>query len=157
MRRNLARRGFLIVFALLLTVLITLIALGLLGLKEGSYASSKAAINSIQARSLARSGMGDIWAKIAKDPFYPGGVGDDQGLFSFREDVYDLDNNFVGSYRMLMDRSYRLTHKVIRLECTGIAGQLDEKSAHHTIYAELSTEAGDFRFKVWQEGTIPKL
>ncbi len=158
MRENFRqKRGFLLIFALLLTILITLIALGLLGLREGSYASSRAAINSIQARSLARSGMGDIWVKLSKDPFYPGGVGDDQTLFSFREDVTDQANNPVGSYQVILDRSHRLTNNVLRIECTGIAGQLDEKSSHFTIYAELSTLPGDFRFKVWQEGTSPKL
>lgn len=155
--RKPARKGFLIVFALLLTVLITLIALGLLGLKEGSYASSKAAINSVQARSLARSGMGDIWAKLSKDPHYPGGVGDDQELFAFREDVYAANGDLVGSYQMIMDRKYRLTHNVLRLECTGTAGQLTDKSSTHIIYAELSTVPGEFRFKVWQEGTSPRL
>lgn len=151
------KKGFLLIFALLLTVLITLIALGLLGLREGSYASSRAAVNSIQARSLARSGMGDIWVKLSKDPFYPGGVGDDQTIFSFREDVTDHSGNNVGSYQVILDRSNRLTNNVLRIECTGIAGQLNEKSSHFTIYAELSTQPGDFGYKVWQEGTSPKL
>lgn len=149
--------GFLLVFALLLTVLITLIALAILGLKKGGYASSKAAVGSVQARALARSGIADLWVKLSKDSQYPGGMGDEQLTFSFREEVRDTQNSVVGSYQVILDRSYRDTHKIIRMESTGVAGVLADESAHHTIYAELSTEPGDFRFKVWQEGTAPRL
>lgn len=156
-RVALAKRGFLLVFALLLTVLISMIALGVLGLKKGGYASSQAAVNSIQARSLARAGMADIWVKISKDPFFPAGVGDDQTRFSYREEIENTAGQTVGSYSVLLDRRYRLSHEIILLECTGVSGTLNSESAHHTIYAELSIRSGDFRFKVWQEGISPKL
>ena len=151
------RRGFLLVFALLLTVLISLIALALLGLKKGGYASSTAAIKAVQARSMARSGIGDLWIKLSKDPFFPGGVGDDQERFSYREEVTDTNGELAGSYQVVLDRKYRFSHNVLRMECTGISGTLSEDSAHHTIYAELSIEPGDFGFKVWEEGVSPKL
>ncbi|MFA5508152.1 MAG: hypothetical protein WC314_22795 [Vulcanimicrobiota bacterium] len=157
MRKLITRRAFLMVFALLLTTFIAVIALALLGLRKGGYASSTAVVNSVQARSLARSGIADIWVKLSKDPLFPGGAGDDQLRFSFREDVTDTNGNFVGSYRVIFDRKDRLTHEVLRIESTGIVGNLTEESSRHTIYAELSTVSGDFRFKVWQEGTSPRL
>ena len=157
MSKNKRTGGFLLVFALLLTVLITLIALAILGLKKGGYASSKAAVGSVQARALARSGMADIWVKLSKYPDFPGGMGDEQLRFSYREEMRDAQDAQVGSYQVVMDRTHRHTHKIIRIESTGVAGVLADESAHHTIYAELSTEPGDFRFKVWQEGTVPKL
>ena len=151
------KRAFLIVFALLLTVFIAVIALALLGLRKGGYASSQAVANSIQARSMARSGVADIWIKISKDPLFPSGAGDDQVQFSFREDVTDNNGDLVGSYRVTMDRTDRLTHNVLRIESTGTAGALTDEGSQYTIYAELYTETGDFRFKVWQEGTVPRL
>jgi hypothetical protein len=157
MNRGRKTRAFLIVFALLLTVFIAVIALALLGLKKGGYASSQAVANSVQARSLARSGVADIWTKLSKDPLFPGGAGDDQVQFSFREDVTDTDGNLVGSYRVIMDRTDRITHNVLRIESTGIAGALTDEVSQYTIYAELYTATGDFRFKVWQEGTTPRL
>lgn len=157
MRFPIRRRAFLIVFALLLTVFIAVIALALLGLRKGGYASSTAVVNSLQARSLARSGVADIWIKLSKDPLFPGGAGDDQLRFSFREEVRDTNDNYIGSYRVILDRTDHLTHEVFRIESTGIAGALTDESSQYTIYAELSTVAGDFRFKVWQEGTNPKL
>lgn len=151
------RRGFLLVFALLLTVFIALISLALLGLKKGGYASSKGVVNSVQAKSLARSGMGDIWVKLSKDPHFPGGMGDDQLTFSYREDITDPDGNAVGSYQVIMDRQYRDTHRVIRVESTGVAGALSEDSSRYTIYGEIKMVENDFGFKVWQEGVTPTL
>ena len=150
------KRGFLLVFSLLLVVLISLIALGLLSLRKAGYASSRGAITALQARSLARSGMADIWTKVGKDPFFPAGVGDRQLRFSFREEVRDGAGNLVGYYTVTVDRTYRLSHKVLRIESLGVAGAANE-SARHLIYAELSTDGADFRFKVWQEGAEPRL
>ena len=101
--------------------------------------------------------MADIWTKLSKDPLFPGGAGDAQVKFSYREELRDTNDEVVGSYRVTIDRSDRLTHEVIRVESTGVAGALLEESSHCTIYGELSIKPGDFRFKVWQEGTSPTL
>lgn len=150
-------RGFLLVAALLITVLVAIIALGLLGIRRGSYASSRAAVREVQARALARSGLNDIWAKLSKDPFFPTGIGDDQEQFSYREEVFNESGDSVGTYTIRVDRGYRVSHDVILLESTGRVGKLSADSASHTIYAELSTGSGDFEFKVWEEGVTPRL
>lgn len=154
-RRN--PRGFLLVVALLLTALVAMIALGLLGIRKGSYASSRAAVSSVQSRALARSGLNDIWSKIGKDPFFPTGIGDEQEVFSFQEEVSDSGGQVVGEYTVKVDRRYRISHEIILLESTGRVGGLSSDSAGYTIYAELSIKADDFGFKVWEEGTTPKL
>ena len=151
------KKGFLLVFALMLTILVTIIALGILGIRRGSYAASKAIVNGVQARGLAHSGLNDIWAKLAKDPFFPTGVGDEQVQFAYREEVQDSLGKDVGSYTVKIDRRYRDTHNVVLLESTGISGGLTSTSASFTIYAELSTLPGEFQFKVWHEGTAPRL
>lgn len=143
--------------ALLLTVLVAMIALGLLGIRKGSYSSSRAAVNSVQARALARSGLNDIWIKLGKDPFFPTGIGDEQDIFAYREDVRDTGDRVVGSYAVKVNRKYRISHQVVLLESTGRVGGLNSESATFTIYAELSTLPDDFGFKVWEEGTIPRL
>ncbi|MCA9778736.1 MAG: hypothetical protein KC800_18535, partial [Candidatus Eremiobacteraeota bacterium] len=121
------------------------------------YASSQSAGKTIQARALARSGMGDVWSKYSKDPAFPEGLGDAQTRFSYRETVLDLDGHEVGSYTVTIDRAERYTTQVIRIESTGIVGAVDRDETHHTIYGELSLVPGDFAFKVWQEGTVPQL
>ncbi len=157
MRMTTRNKGFLLVLALLITVLIAVIALGLLGIRRGSYASSKAVINSVQARALARSGINDIWVKLSNDPFFPTGIGDEQEQFSYREEVRDSNDEVVGTYTVKVDRAYRRTLEVVRLESTGRVGGLKAESSTHTIYAELSTKPGDFTLKVWQEGTTPRI
>lgn len=149
-------RGALLIFALLLTVLISMIALSLLQLRKASYASSQGAIKAVQARALARSGLGDIWVKIGKDPHFPGGVGDRQQRFSYRENVLQ-DGEVIGSYTVLVDRSHRLSHQILLIESTGTVGDIDQPSARFTIYTELSVKPTDFSFKTWQEGVSPSL
>ena len=156
MIRSPRRGGFLLVFALLLTVIISLIALSLLQLRKAGYASSQSAVMAVQARAMARSGLGDVWTKISKDPFFPGGIGDEQNTFSYREKVV-RDGETVGSFSVVVDRSYRFTHQILRIESQGVAGELTEQSATFTIYAELSVDPDDFRFKTWQEGVAPSL
>ncbi len=149
-------RGFLLVFALLLVVLVSLIVLGMLSLRKASNASSRGAVGAMQARSLARSGIADIWTKVSKDPFFPAGVGDRQVRLCYREQVDDAEGNLVGFYTVTVDRAYRLSHNVLRIESLGVAGETNQ-SARHRIYAELSIDGADFRFKVWQEGAPARL
>jgi len=155
--RGRPHRGFLLVFALLLSVLISLVALSMLSLRKSSYASSQGAIQAVQARALARSGLSDIWVKISKDPLFPAGVGDRQVRFTFREIVRDNDEHLIGSYTVIVDRSHRLSHRVLRLESLGVVGEADARSARHRIYAELSIDPDDFGYKVWEEGVEARL
>ena len=149
--------GFLLVFSLLLTVIISLIALSLLQLRKASYASSQNAILAVQARALARGGIGDAWTKLGKDPFFPGGIGDEQKRFSYRENVTNDTGEVVGSFTVVVDRTHRFSHQIVKIESQGVAGDLGERSATFTIYTELSVDPDDFRFKSWQEGAAPSL
>ncbi len=150
-------RGFLLVFALLLSVLICLVALSMLALRRAGYASSQGAVQSVQARALARSGLSDIWTKLSKDPLFPAGVGDRQLRFTFREQVLDSGDNLVGFYTVVVDRSYRESHRVLRIESLGVAGSGDDRDPRYRIYAELSVDPDDFAFKVWEEGAEARL
>lgn len=156
MRRS-PRRGFLLVFALLLSVLICMVAMSMLSLRKASYASSQGAVQAVQARALARSGLSDIWVKVSKDPLFPAGVGDRQVRFTFREVVRDNSGHLVGFYTVIVDRSYRLSHRILRLESTGVAGEDGSRSPRHRIYAELSIDPDDFGYKVWEEGVEARL
>lgn len=154
---RLKRRGFLLVFSLLLTVFIAIIALGLMGAKQGNYATSKAVLDAVQARALARSGLDDIWVKLGKDPSFPSGIGDEQKVFSYSEEMLDSDSNPVGSYRVTVDKTFLDTHEIIVIESTGTAGADIASSTRFTIYAELDVRPGTFAFKVREEGSAPRL
>lgn len=154
--RRISRGGFLLVFALLLSVLICLVALGMLSLRKAGYASSQGAVQAVQARALARSGLGDIYTKLSKDPLFPAGVGDRQTRFTFREEVRDGEK-LVGFYTVVVDRTYRISHQMVRIESLGVAGSGDARDPHHRIYAELSIDPDDYGFKVWEEGAEARL
>ncbi len=158
MRSRRADRAFLLVFALLLTVFIAVIGFGMLGARQGHYAASRASIEAVQAKALARSGLEDIRVKLAKNPFFPTGIGDEQTVFSFTEEVRTFDEDeLVGYYQVTVDREFRGSHRLVRVESTGIVGQNVASSARHTMYAELFTQAGRHEFRIWQEGTLPRL
>lgn len=155
---NRGRRGFLLVFALLLVVLIAMLGLSLLNIQRAQHSSSQAALESLQARSLARAGMADAELKIAKDPFFPSGVGDNQDVFSYSEDVDTVRSATpVGRFTVTVDRSFEDLHGVVRIESTGIVGQNAGSSARYTIYGELSVYPDSYGFKVWRESVLPQL
>lgn len=149
------RRGFLLILALFLTILIAVISLGLFGVRRGNYAASKAAVGSAQARALAHAGIEDIRVKLAKDPFFPTGIGDEQELFSYTERINNLDGELIGSYRVTVDRSHRDSLRVYRIESRGFQGAIDSDGASFTIYAELNLDSFDFH--VWEESVVPRL
>ena len=156
--RGRRRRGFLLVLALMVTILIAVISLGLLGVRRGGYASSKAVLESAQARNLALAGMEDLRTKLSKDPFFPTGIGDEQTEFTYTETVMSVTQptQKVGSFQVTLDRSRREPPaKVLRLQSVGTAGELQAEAARFTIYAELDLR--DFSIKVWQEGITPVL
>lgn len=146
-----------LVFSLLLSVLICMVALGMLALRRAGYASSQGAVSAVQARALARSGLSDIWTKLSKDPLFPAGVGDRQIRFTFREEVLDQDKHPIGFYTVIVDRRYRESHQVVRLESLGVAGSGGERDPHFRIYAEFSVNPDDFKLKVWEEGVEARL
>jgi hypothetical protein len=149
-------RGFLLIFALLLTVLISLISLSLLQLRKSGYISSQAALKNVQARALARSGMGDCWVKISKDPHFPSGIGDEQVRFSYRQRVEQAGRP-IGSFSVTVDRTYRISHEVLLVESTGIVGGLENSTSVYSISAEIVIKEGSFGIRNWQEGVTPSL
>jgi hypothetical protein len=111
-----------------------------------------------QARALAVSGLEDLRVKLAKDPFFPTGIGDEQVIFTYTETVTTLSSppTKVGSFQVTVDRSHRdLPDKVLRLESVGIVGGYHAEAPRFAIYAELDLR--DFSFKVWQEGAASSL
>ncbi len=152
------RRGFLLVLSLMVTILIAVIALSLLGVRRGSYASSRAVAEAAQARALAVAGLEDLRVKLAKDPFFPTGIGDEQVVFSYTETVSTLASPpvKVGSYQVTVNRAHRdAPQKVLRVESVGVVGDFHAEAPRFTIYAELDLR--DFSFKVWQEGAASSL
>ncbi len=70
--------------------------------------AAKAQALSIQARALALAGWEDVRLKLGKDILFPR-TSDSQTFFSYSEDVYDLDRNYVGNYSVKIDTRWEAT------------------------------------------------
>lgn len=116
--RNL-KRGFLLVTALLICVVMLLIGMGLVGSEASRYSSASLAAESVQARELALAGLEDARIKMELDPNFPpapengpsqavyaAGPNDTQPLFSYSEGMTIPGLKAVpGSYEITIDSS----------------------------------------------------
>ena len=146
-------RGSVIIFALLLTVLTTLIGLSLIGMKKGHYSAAQLALRAAQARQLAHSGIHDAIAKLSKDPFFPSGVGDAQTYFSYKESLSGSEEGkIIGHYEVAVDQGRRKQSGIVAISCVGQTAFSGETSARHATYVELDIRPNSFGVLLWKEG-----
>lgn len=149
------RRGFILVLAMLLSLMVVVIGLAFLSIKRGEYAAGRAATGVTQARQLARAGADDARAKLARDEFFPTGIGDEQVLFSYTETLASLsDQSFEGLYKVTVDRRYR-REGLLRVVSVGTAGTVDNPRGRYTVTLEI--DLNDYTIKNWNEGQLPPL
>ena len=95
-------RGSLLVAALLMFVLLLTLGLGLMTSQASRMRAARAQSLAIQARALALAGWEDVKVKLGKDILFPL-TADTQDVFSYSEDVYNLDGDYVGNYVVQID------------------------------------------------------
>lgn len=151
------RRGSVLIFALLFTVLTTLIGLSLIGMKKGHYSASQLAVRAEQSRLLAHAGINDAIAKLQKDPFFPSGVGDAQTYFSYKEPLkVGQSEEILGYYQVTVDQARRDEDGIVTITSVGQTAFSGETSARHATYVELSIRPGNFGVILWKEGQPPR-
>jgi hypothetical protein len=101
-RRRVFHRGSLLVAALLLFTLLLTLGLGLMSGQAARMRAARAQSLAIKARALAMAGFEDVRTKLGKDILFPQ-TSETQDFFSYSEDVYDLDGNYVGNYVVQVD------------------------------------------------------
>lgn len=97
------RRGFVLVFSLLLLLLLTLGGMILLGQRAAQYKAAALAPRTALARALAQAGLEDARVKLEKDLNFPPPGDNKQTLFRYDEAVRDLDGVLVGHYEVTVD------------------------------------------------------
>lgn len=102
MRRFHSNNGSLLVAALLLFTLLLTLGLGLMSGQAARMRAARAQAQAIQARAIALAGWEDVRAKLGKDILFPQ-TSQTQDFFSYSEDVYDLDGNYIGNYVVQID------------------------------------------------------
>lgn len=84
-------QGFLLVSALLITIIFLTTGLGILSAQASRYATSARIAEGMQARSAALAGLEDVRVKLAKDVQFPPRKSKSRGQtkFSYSETLFD--------------------------------------------------------------------
>ena len=151
------RRGFLLATVLLLSILLLVMGMGYIGGLVRQYQSTFQAALACQARGLARTGLEDARIKLVKDGLFPPAGAADQQIFTYSENVTDLDGTtLIGSYTISIDTSFRAEpYAIIRVTSTGQTGPRSNPTAQNTISATLNLSKTDpakyFRYLRWED------
>ena len=154
MRRR--RRAFVLVTALLLSVILLVSGLGVMSAQASRYAASALIADSLQAKNAALSGMEDVRVKLAKDVKFPPRKSKVRGQtkFAYSENLDDDDVRPV-SYAVIVDFEYEreaivegqfapYRWGVYRITVNGYVGPRNEPIALCQLYAEYDISTGQF-------------
>lgn len=134
------RRGFLLISALLITVILLTLGLSFLGKRSTQYRRVAAVEASTQARELAESGLEDALLKFRRDIEFPP-VRVDQTVFTYTEEVV-IDSERLGGYQVSIDATYRqYPFRMLIIRSIGMAGPDPEHpTARRMIQAEFDID-----------------
>ena len=154
MRRQ--RRGFVLITALLLAVIMLVTGLGIMSAQASRYAASAVIAEGLQARNAALSGLEDVRVKLAKDVKFPPRKSKKRGQtkFAYSEDLF-VDPVQPVSYSVVVDFEYEREVNVpsrfgpyrwgvYRITVSGYVGPRSEPIAQALIYAEYDIGTGEF-------------
>lgn len=118
---------------LLLCLILFALGSGLLSKQSALYEGSMQQVRAAQARALAQTGLQDALAKLMRDDSFPPLSSEGQQVFSYTEDLSDLDGRPAGSYNVQIDRSLaRRPWYVMRITSQGRVGD-----SRYTLRGEL--------------------
>lgn len=147
------QKGSILIFALMLVILTSLIGLSLVALKRGHYSAAQVALRATQAKYCAHSGIHDAVAKLARDPFFPSGLGDNHTMFTYKERLDEsTTGEFLGYYEVTVDQSLRESEGIVVIKSVGSYQKGGQTPARHTSTAELRLDTDVFQLFSWQEG-----
>jgi hypothetical protein len=131
-------RGSTLVMALFVSVILLIVGLGFLGQREGQYRAAQEQLFSMRAKMLAEAGIQDALGKLAKDIEYPPIRANDQGVFSYSEDMLDSSGDLVGSFRVSIDTKYKnRPYEILLITSEGILGDPTDPQARVTRDVEI--------------------
>jgi hypothetical protein len=157
MRRS--RRGFLLVAALLITVILLVSGLGVMSAQASRYNASARIAEGIQAKNAAMSGLEDVRVKLAKDVKFPPRKSKARGQtkYAYSETLFEDpdDPNAEVSYSVVVD--FALEREVAapnrwepyrwglyKVTVSGYVGPRDTPIAQSQLYAEYNIDTGEF-------------
>jgi hypothetical protein len=145
------RRGSSIVAVLLVLSAILVLGLGLLGSRVSQVRAAQDSLQASQAQLLAEAGLADARMKLDKRlSFPPKLVDQDEVIFSYTEDLLDPAGQRVGSYQVIIDRTWEKDpYRLIRVTSEGLVGPIDSPRTRRKITAELDCGASPTEWINW--------
>lgn len=102
-------RGILLITALLISVILLLVGMGLLGSQSSRYEAAKQYSYTAQSRQLALAGLEDARSKLELDLNFPPDPGPGQEAFSYSETLFPgTATSNQGTYTVVVDMTYSL-------------------------------------------------
>lgn len=163
MRR--APKGFLMIAALLITIIFLVTGLGILSAQASRYAASARIAEGMQAKNAAFSGLEDVRVKLAKDVHFPPRKSKNRGQtkFAYSETLFDdpADVNRQVTYSVVVDfaleRQVQVPNEdpdlvewlpyrwgLYRITVSGYVGPRAQPIAQSMFYAEYDIGTGRF-------------
>jgi hypothetical protein len=165
MRRRLKRRGFLLIAALLMSIIFLVTGLGVLSAQASRYAASARIAEGMQAKNAALSGLEDVRVKLAKDVHFPPRKSKSRGQtkFAYSETLFEdaADPTRQVTYSVVVDfgleRQCQVPNEdpdlvqwlpfrwgLYRITVSGYVGPRAEPIAQSMFYAEYDIGTGQF-------------
>jgi hypothetical protein len=158
-------RGFMMVAALLITIIFLVTGLGVLSAQASRYAASARIAEGMQAKNAALAGLEDVRVKLAKDVHFPPRKSKNRGQtkFSYSETLFEdpADINRQVTYSVVVDYALERQCQVVaedptlvqwlpyrwglyRITVSGYVGPRAEPIAQSLFYAEYDIGTGKF-------------
>jgi hypothetical protein len=128
-----------IVITLLVCILIFLVCGAMVYSRTRQYEAANHQVAEARALAIAEAGLEDARVKLNKDADFPPMGSEDQLVFSYVEEVRDLDGvTVLGSYEVVVDMRWREAPvQIIRVTSIGISGDMDQPQARSRVTMDL--------------------
>lgn len=140
------RRAFLLITALLISLVLLLLGMGFLGSQADRYRGVQRSGEIAKARAMAVAGLEDARLKIQNDIRFPPPMAAGQTVFSYGEatTIGDTPEPLPGGYGVVIETAYRNdpNFEVLLITSTGTIGDPNNPLAQYQLKAEMSMRAG---------------
>ncbi|MEW6278017.1 MAG: hypothetical protein AB1758_05295 [Candidatus Eremiobacterota bacterium] len=142
-------RGFLLVLALFLTLLISVMGMAFLATQPALRGGAQSGADAALARSLAWAGLEEARMKLAKDQDFPPPGGEEQVRYTYFETVRDLDGaSVLGGYEVTVDRTWAAPPgSLMVISVVGLVGPLEDPRCRRELRAELDLSSAREPFR----------
>lgn len=138
------RQGVSLLLVLQISILMFILALGVLTVQSRAYAQAHALQLSEQARALAEAGLEDALLKLERDPLFPPLMTPDQVEFTYHETLIRSDGTPAGSYRVTLDTSRQdAPYYLLRILARGRIGPDSAPLAERVLSLDIDLSAED--------------